>query len=190
MERLKSIEKEVKKFYNEAKDASLREWFFEGHVLYVADKGREIAKETEASEEIVVLAALFHDLARTWGVWEDPQMMEETLEKAQQIMRSHDYSDDQFEEVKLAIVNHGCKGDLPSTLEGKVLSTADSLAHLMTDFYFILPFYGWLIETDDYGEFKKWVVSKNEKEFHKKIFFEKYKELARPRYDAFKILFS
>ena len=190
MERIESIKKEIEKLHSESSDECMKEWWYEGHVLSVANYAEEIAQKVGANVEIAVLAALFHDIARIWDVWNEPELMNESLSKAEEIMTKHEYSADETEQVKQTILHHSCKEQLPETEEGKVLATADALAHLLTDFYLILPFYGWLRATKDFHEYKTWVLERIERDFQKKIFYEKYKEKAREKYEAMKMVFT
>src|SRR3989344_4826069 len=138
MARLEGIRKEVENTYKSSSDECMREWFFENHVQVVAKYGKEISSKFGANKEIVVLSALFHDIARAWGTTKDPNLMNESLSKAEEIMKNHGYDDKEVKKVKETIITHSCRKVLPKTKEGKVLATADALAHLMTDFYLIL----------------------------------------------------
>ena len=188
--RLESIRAEVKRLHDISKNDCIRLWFYEGHVALVARYAEEISIKVGANPEYSVLAALLHDLARTWGIKDDPELMDESLRKVEELMAQYGYEQDEIEQVQQAIIPHSCKEEIPSTLEGKVLATADALAHLMSDFYFILPYRGWLFASLDFEGYKKWLQSKIERDFHKKIFFEEYRDLAKPQYEAMKLLFS
>lgn len=190
MGRIENITKEVKSLHDASNEEYIREWFFEGHVNVVAEYGRQVAVDAGADPELVVLAALFHDIARTWGVDEDPGLMNASLDKAESIMNRNGYSKKQIDAVREAIMSHSCKGKMPRTPEGKTLATADALAHLMTHFYLVLPFNGWLKAADNFEDYRKWVLEKIERDFRKKIFFEKYRKMAEKRYEAMKVVFQ
>lgn len=180
----------VIKLHKESSEEYLREWFFEGHVSIVARYAEEVAKKVGADIDVCIIAALCHDVARTWNIEKDPELMEESLKFTEKIMNESGLGD-KFNMVKEAILHHSCRDTLPSTKEGKVLATADGLAHLMTDFYFIFSWNDhWLKKADSFPDYKKWVASKIERDFQKKIFFDEYKEKARKRYEAFKALFA
>ena len=190
MRDLVSIQDTVEKVYAASPDEAMSKWFYKGHVAVVADYAEEIAEKAGADKELAVLSALFHDVARAWEVEKDPELMNESLEYAQKQMKECGYSDDDFEQVKEAIVPHSCRTGPPGTELGKILATADALAHLMTDFYFILPFYGWLKAADNFDGYRDWLLEKIDRDLNKKIFFEEYKEMAVPRYEAMKLIFS
>lgn len=188
MNRLLEIQKEIKKLYHENPDDKVN-WLYESHVKVVAEFSKKVAKSTKADAEICILAALFHDIARTKGMWDDPDLMDRSLAMAENIMNKHGYKKERINAVKEAILFHSCKEGKPRTKEGKVLATADALAHLMTDFYIILPFKKLHI-AKDYESYKKWVLRKIERDFRRKIFFPEYKKLAKKRYEALKLIFG
>lgn len=188
MSKLEKVRTDIRRLYQESSDEFMRTWFFDNHVGIVAKYGKEITSTIGADPEIVVLSALFHDVARTWGIAEEPDLMKESLKKVEEIMKKHGYDAKQIKHVKDTIVPHSCREILPKTKEGKALATADALAHLMTDFYLILFFNGWLKK--DFEGYRKWGLEKIERDFNKKIFFSYYKKLAKKRYEALKVVFT
>ena len=89
-----------------------------------------------------------------------------------------------------AIRFHSChNGNVPQMPEGKVLATADALAHLKRDFYdhAIETFRADKASVED---MKKWVFSKLERDFNAKILFAEVKEETRPDYEKLKTFFS
>jgi HD superfamily phosphodiesterase len=187
--KLEAIKEEVKALHDTSTDECMRIWFYEGHVALVARNAQEIAEKMGCNVEISVLASLFHDIARTWGIKDEPELMNESLVKTEELMKKHGYSDDEVEQVKQAILPHSCLEKAPHTNEGKVLATADALAHLLSDFYFILPFYGWLTAAKDFEGYRSWLLKKIERDMHKQIFWDEYKDRARPKYEAMKTAF-
>ena len=190
MNRLENVRADVKKLYKASSNECMRTWFFENHVQLVAEYGKEISIRIDTDSEIVILSALLHDIARTWDIKKDPNLMNESLNKAEELMKKYCYSDTKIKQVKDAILHHSCRKTPPKTKEGKALATADALAHLMTDFYIVLPFSGWVTDAKDFEGYKKWASEKIERDFKKKIFFSYYKKLAKKRYEALKVVFS
>lgn len=188
--RLEQIKEEVKTLHDTSSDECMKKWFYNGHVRLVAKYAEEISEKVKANTEIAILASLFHDIARTWNVNDDPALMDESLIKAEEIMQKYNYTNDEINQVKQAILSHGCHEKAPETIEGKVMATADALAHLLSDFYFILPFYGWLKAANTFDGYRSWLLAKIERDMHKKIFFEEYKKIAQPKYEALKIVFT
>ncbi len=190
MNKLEKVRQDVKKLYKSSSDECMRTWFFENHVEVVEKYAEEIAAKSGANKEIAVLAALFHDVARVRNIDKEPELMDESLNMSRDMMKQHGYSEQEIEQVKSAILPHSCRGTAPETPEAKVLATADALAHLMTDFYFVLPFNGWLKAAKNFEGYRNWVLEKIERDFNRKIFFDEYKELVRKRYDAIKTIFN
>ncbi len=180
------IKKEIRTLYKKSKDESMRVWFFKGHVMLVARYAEEIAEKVGADKEIVILAALFHDIARAWGVNKNPALMEESLKKAEEMMKKYSYLNSQIQKVKEAILYHSCRKKLPQVEEGRVLATADALAHFLSEFYLILPVNCWLTAVKGFEEYREWALEKIERDFHKKIFYDEYREKVRKNYEALK----
>lgn len=80
------------------------------------------------------------------------------------------------------------EGKEPENIEAKVLATADAMAHFTTDFYLEICWNNYLFE--DLNAYKKWVLEKIERDLNSKIFFEEYREIAKPFYQSIKTLFS
>ncbi len=190
-DRLSRVEKEVKSLHARSEDECMHTWFYDNHVAVVAKYAGEIANNARADAEIAVLAALLHDIARVKKVFDEPAVTEESFRMADDILQRNGYSKKEIELVKKAIVNHGCHDKLPETEEGRAMATADALAHLMTDFYLVFAFnHHWADLPRDFEGYREWVLAKIERDFHKKIFYAKYKWLAEKRYQALKLIFS
>jgi HD superfamily phosphodiesterase len=178
----------VQRRYAESDIPYIREWFFDGHVKVVADYVREIAAREGIDPKIPLIAGLFHDIARVDGIDDDPDLMNASLRETEAVLRQKGYPADVITQILGIIEGHSCRKTVPASPKGKVMVTADALAHMMTDFYFVLPFNGWLTAADTVEGWKRWVAEKVERDFTKKILFPADKTRARPRYEAFKVL--
>ena len=186
------LEAKVKSLYegNEPGRDPWTTWFRDNHVFVVADYATELAKKHGADAGLARAAALLHDIAdvRMKRVAEGHE--EASLHMARQLMQESGFAED---EIKLvvddAIRYHSCHGDEhPESVEGKILSTADSLAHLKTDFYvFAVWAFGRRMELED---IKQWALKKIERDLNNKIFFDDVREDARSDYQRIKELFS
>jgi len=190
MERLLKIKERVKNLYADSTDDCMRTWFYPGHVEVVFNYVLEIAKRENIDPTIPALAGLFHDIARANGVFDDPQLMDDSLKTTKDLMQQANYTSAEIDPVCDIIKIHSCRNEPPNTLEGKVMVTADALAHFMTDFYFVLPFYGWYRAAKTFEGYKAWLLEKVERDFNKKIQFNIDKERAKARYQSFLMLFS
>jgi|GEM_PF-310048 len=192
MSRLDDLKQKVDDLYKEKQPgrADWADWLYDNHVLFVAAKARDLAAKYGANVELAEVAALLHDIADCKMGRENPSHEEESLKLATQLMRESGYSDKEIElTVEDAIRYHSCYGDeRPKSTEGLVLATADSLAHLKTDFY---VFATWeLGKESTLAEIKQWTLKKIERDLNNKISFDDEREDARADHDMIKELFS
>ncbi|HSW78364.1 MAG TPA: HD domain-containing protein [Candidatus Chromulinivoraceae bacterium] len=142
-----------------------------------------------ANIDLAVAGALLHDVADAVMARERPEHEAESLKIAEELLKESgfDMQDTAFV-VDEIIKPHSCKELKPTSLEGKVMATADGAAHFLTDFYplFCWRHYG---PKDDYVIFKDWMHGKMEKDFNKKLFFDDVRREVRPRYEALKLIF-
>lgn len=192
MEKLKNLEQRVKELYREENPnrAEWASWLADNHVFIVADYATELAKRYGANEELARVAALLHDIADVKMKRDDTTHEAESLRMARELMQEVGYNEEEtILVVDDAIRYHSCHGDeRPSSTEGKILATADSLAHLKTDFY---VFATWALGRDStLEEIKDWVLKKIDRDLNNKILFDDVREEVTPDYNRIKELFS
>lgn len=166
------------------------DWGYPNHVLYVADLAGQIAAAQQANIELSVAGALLHDIAEAVMARKSPEHEAKSLAMAADLLQKSGFDKDEAAFVIDEIIKpHSCKELMSTTLEGKVMATADGAAHFLTDFYplFCWRHYG---PEDNYGVFKSWMLQKMEKDFTKKLFFDDVKQEVLPRYEALKLVFS
>jgi putative nucleotidyltransferase with HDIG domain len=193
MERLQKLEEKVKALYQQ-KDPGRddwADWLADNHVFVVADFATGLARKHGANEELARVAALLHDIADVEMARKNEQHEEESLNIARRLMQETGYTDD---EVKLvvddAIRYHSCHGDeRPESTEGQILSTADSMAHLKTDFY-IYATWAFGYDHRTLEVVKAWALKKIERDLNNKMFFDDVRQELVPDYDRIKELFS
>ncbi|HVU59354.1 MAG TPA: HD domain-containing protein [Candidatus Saccharimonadales bacterium] len=192
MSKLEQVQDKVRKLYlskNSNRD-EWSDWLYDNHVLVVAKNAHELAKKYGANEELSEVAALLHDIADVEMARSDSAHEERSLAIAKEVMAEADYTDDEIAlVVDDAIRYHSCHGDeRPKSKEGLILATADSLAHLQTDFYIYAT---WAFgKTRSLEELKEWSLKKIERDLNNKISFEDEREAARADYEMIKELFS
>lgn len=110
---------------------------------------------------------------------------ETSFKEGVEVLQQAGYSEAEIEQVMKQVIGpHSCRdGNLPSTIEGKVMATGDALAHLTTDFY-VQFCWKHLPEGKNYNEFLDWVAEKLDRDFNKKIFFIEVKDEVRQRYES------
>lgn len=166
------------------------DWMYPNHVLVVAKQARILADKYDGSADIAEICGLLHDIADAITNRSDPEHEAKSLEIARKMLATNDYSN---EEISLIVDDalrfHSChNGEQPASLEGKILATADSYAHLETDFYFYAIR---MFKTRmTYKESKEWVLAKLERDYHNKILFDDERKAWQRSYELFKELFS
>jgi putative nucleotidyltransferase with HDIG domain len=192
MQRLDKLRREVERLYtsNNLEADERLDWGYENHVLFVANLTGKLAKTHGADAELAVAGALLHDIADAVMPRKNSGHEAKSLQMADELLRGNGFSPKESEYVLREILKpHSCKDLMPTTLEGKVMATADGAAHFLTDFYLLFCWrhYG---PSRDYQAFKEWVRAKMEKDFNKKLFFDDVKREVLPHYEALKLIFS
>lgn len=188
-ERAKQTYTKVSSLY----ESSVREmgrWMWDNHVQWVANKALIIAKKYNADIEKTYIGALLHDLGDVWMERNDQHFDDKSEEEAKQILKSVGMKKNEIQFVLKDIVEpHSCHpGNLPSTLEGKALASADAMFHLQTNFFIQ---FAWMHvpQGKDFKEWLLWVSEKIERDFNNKIFFDDEKAEIKPDYEALKRIF-
>ena len=193
MSRLDDLEARVRELY-EAKLPTRdgwADWLYPNHVLVVADYATKLAKQHGANAELARAAALLHDIGDVKLDRTQDEHEQVSLDLGRDIMRQTGYSED---DIKLVIDDaaryHSCHdGQTPASLEGKILATADSMAHLLTDFY-LYAAWGMGQEGESFDEVKQWALKKIDRDLHDKIQFDDVRKQCQPDYDRIKALFG
>lgn len=177
---------EVEKLYANS-NRDMGKWMWKNHVQWVANKAIVLAKKYGADADKVYAGALLHDLGDVWMERDAEDFDTKGEEESKRILSKAGFSDEEIKEVLEDIVKpHSCYPDnLPVTIEGRCLATADAMFHLVTDFF---PQFGWmnLPKPKKYSEWISWVTEKIDRDLNNKIFFEDEKQEAMPYYKALK----
>lgn len=192
MNKLDDLKNRIDKLYK-AKNpnaASWKDWIYPNHVLVVTNTSEKLAIKYNARIDLVVSGALLHDVADTAMSRDNNEEHDKkSLEMARDLLSKSNFGSEEIETIINEIITpHSCKEIKPSTVEGKILATADAMAHLTTDFYL---HFCWTHEVEpELDIYKKWVLKKIERDFNDKIFFEEEKQLVKENYKSIKLLFS
>ncbi len=93
------------------------------HVERVYDTCQHIGRIEKADLNVLLPAALLHDIAR-----DEKSHAQAGADKAKQVLQRYDEPEDKIEEITHAIASHSFSGKKPpKTLEAKILSDADKL---------------------------------------------------------------
>jgi HD superfamily phosphodiesterase len=179
---LEKIEELIEK---ECKSGFAPEWFFEAHILAVKKYADFLLEKLpEANKDVVLLGVWLHDLQRIRGIEGDHQKI--GAEEAEKVMQSLEIDKNISDQVKQIILTHSCSNELPITLEGKILASADAMSHYINDFYLQIM----LTRDRNLRQYKEWALEKLDRDFEKKIFFDFAKEEIKERHDALKKIFT
>jgi len=173
MEKSKIVFSAVSELYSVA-TTPLGKWMWQNHVQWVANKASELAEKYGADAEKAYSGALLHDLAdcqferghKDFDSWAET--------KGREVLLKAGFNEEVAKEVIEVIIRpHSCRpGNLPTTLEGKVLATADAMFHLQTSFFPILCYMHRPEHTNTYEEWQEWFGEKIKRDYGPKIFFE------------------
>lgn len=192
MTKIQNLETSVRALYA-AKNPSRTDWcdwLGQHHVFTVAANATKLAQRFGANQELARAGALLHDIADTKMSRFADNHEQASLDIARELMQQAGFSEAEIAlAVDDAIRYHSCHdGKIPQSIEGKVLASADSQAHLQTDFYI---FATWALGKEKpLQDTKGWVLKKIDRDFINKILFDEIKDECRADYERLKILFS
>lgn len=192
MIRIESLEAKVREIYEnqDPNRADWADWLYDQHIFVVANNADKLAERFGANKEYSRAAAMLHDIADAKMSRFDETHEEASLTISRQLLEECEYTP---EEIALivddAIKYHSChNGRVPNSLEGKVLATADSLAHLTTNFYELAT--DALKEEKTPDQVRAWVLKKLGRDFQNKILFDEVKKEVQPDYERLKKQYS
>lgn len=192
MTRIENLEAKIRQLY-ESRDpnrADWADWLYDEHVFIVADNAVILAEKYGANAEYSSAAAMLHDIADAKMSRFAESHEQASLDISRQLLEECNYTP---EEIALivddAIKYHSCHdGNIPSSTEGKVLATADSIAHLATNFYELAT--AALKGEKTSEQINEWVLKKLDRDFHNKILFEDVKDEVHSNYELLKKQYS
>lgn len=192
MTKPEKLENSVRALY-ERKDpnrSDWADWLYRNHVFVVADYAEVLAKQYGSQIDLCRAAAVLHDIADTSMPRLNPGHEEESLKIARNLLADAGFDADEIAIiVDDALRLHSCHdGQKPSTLVGKVLSTADALAHVRTNFYEYATENLMPDKTDH--EKKEWAAKKLPRDFYDKIAFEEVRQNNRSYFDILSARFT
>lgn len=189
MTRIEKLKEKIDALY-QAKNPNRDEWanwLYKNHVFLVSDNSEKFSKRFGANVDWSMAASMLHDVADAIMKRVDDGHAEKSMEIAIKFLQESDFNEDEIKIiVNDAILFHGCHGDrVPTSLEGKVMATADAVAHISSDFYKYAIQY-----KKDRKDLKEWGLAKIERDFNNKIFFNEVREEIRDDYEKAKNLFN
>ena len=180
MDKISRIKLMVKQESEENKKLAVG--FFDWHLSSVEKFSRMMLKKfPKADKESVLLSVWLHDLQRIRNLEGDHAKMGAV--EAEKVMKEFGYPNERIKKVQEIIYSHSCdKEPMPSSLEGKILASADAMSHYVKDFYLTIA----VSDQRNLEDYKKWALTKLEKDYNKKIFFPFAKKMIAKRHKIIK----
>ena len=99
------------------------------HILRVYNNAKKICKEENATEKLVLTAALLHDIVSYPKSHKLSNLSStKSAKKAESILKKYNYSKNEIKIIFDAIRDHSySRNRIPNTVEGKILQDADRL---------------------------------------------------------------
>lgn len=170
---------------------NMGKWMWQNHTQAVADKSKELAKKYSANIELTYCAALLHDLGDSEYERGHPDFDTWSLNTSSQILKKVGFGKAEADEVIKAVRTHSChNGNLPTTLEGKILATADAMWHYQTSFFAEICYMNKPNSANNYQQWQEWFNEKIERDYRIKIFFDDERLAVKPDYEALKKVFG
>lgn len=162
------------------------DWLYEHHIPDTVRISQDILKKCQdANKDIVIASALTHDVADAVMSRFADGHEAESIRIASEFCKQAGFSDEAISQVGHILDTHTCyKGKFPETLEGKIVATADALAHFEPHFY-ELAFANW----SDHPHFptkQDWALAKIDRDLKEKILLEEIREEAEQKYQSAK----
>lgn len=184
MERSQRVFAEVAELYSTSA-TTMGTWMWRNHTQWVADKATMLARKYGANSEKAYCAALLHDLGDSRYERGHEDFDTWSWNTSKDILKQAGFRKNERDNILEAIRTHSCHpGHLPTTLEGKVLATADGMWHLQTNFFPVICYMNRPDTTSSYEEWQNWCMGKIERDFGSKCFFEDEREEMRETYGA------
>lgn len=157
---------------------------WEMHVMPVLKNAMELAGKLKADKEVVEISVCLHDIARLSGSEEDHHIAGSKM--AAKILKKLGYPKPFIEKVEYCVLNHGALYMECKTLESKIVNSADAMAHLETPLW--LVWIAGVVQKKNFRESFEWVDKKIENGWKNRFQLSEAREMARPKYEAAKII--
>ena len=191
MNRLEKLKNKVETLYDKKENTrdEWADWLYKNHIFLVAKYSKQLAKRYGVNSDLAFAASMLHDIADAVMQRENPRHEEKSNKIAEEFLKECDFTKEEIKIIVGDIIKfHGCKnGEVPKTLEGKIMASADAMAHLKSNFYdFALEIKQ---KDENLNEIKNWALFKIERDYHKKIFFDEIRNEVKNDYERVQELF-
>lgn len=192
MKRIKILEKKVRALY-ERKSPRRADWadaLYEYHVFVTKKFATKYARRFKVNSELAEAGAMLHDIADAVTKRFDPKHHAKSLQIAKKLLKESGYTEEEIAVlVDDALPYHDCREGIPKTDVGKILCTADAVAHLEADFT-LYHFAASFRDGMSFDEIKARAVKKLDKDYKIKILYPRVKKEVKARYEVLRNLFK
>ncbi len=159
-------------------------WFYKEHILVVEKLALDLCDlYPEANRDAVILSVWFHDIGRAHGHNENHDLYGANY--ATKILTKNNLDKNFINTVSESCKTHSChKNGYPTSIEGKILATADAVSHYHNGFYLRILYYWSKKNKSNYQNLKEKLFQKMKRDLNQKIFFDEVKEKIKPIYDG------
>jgi len=177
---MEKIREKIKKIHKE----NNLEWYYKYHIFVVEKIAEDLNKEFGGDSRVIKLSALLHDIGKVFN--KNPHNIE-GAKIAESFLEKEGLQKEVIEHISECIKSHNCFDIMPKTIEAKIISTADALSHFDSPLFFA----EFLFENkgEDFGKLVEVYQKTIEKDYNKKIQFEKIKKKYSSEYKVFKKMF-
>jgi HD superfamily phosphohydrolase YqeK len=194
----KQVIKHVRKLISEISDGN-QAWTL--HINSVVKYSKLLAKYYKADINVCEISAWLHDIIKMRNTINSNKIAGKNMKnkkgknhhihgskEAVRILTDLNYPKEKISKIEHCILTHSSdKKYVPKTLEAKIVASADALSHFDN---FILMIEYHLRKNKNSIAKTKISVLKKYKVAWSKLFLPKAKEIAKPKYDAIKVLFN
>lgn len=179
---VENIIEEIRKFVEEECRKPTNSYGYElhkNHIVLVENYAKKLAKKTGVDEEVIILAALLHDVGSAVSGREDHQITGVNI--AEEKLKEFNYPKEKIEIIKKCILNHrGSINNYRESKEEQIIVDADS----MVAFDSLSDLFGaaYICETKNKDEAKISVRNKLINKWNQ--LSPDAKEIVKPKYDA------
>ncbi|MFH0949215.1 MAG: HD domain-containing protein [Candidatus Aenigmatarchaeota archaeon] len=163
-------------------------WFIDLHLKPMKEIAFELAEKLDADKTVIELAVWLHDITHVIGIKKIPHDHPKVnSDFAEKFLKENGFDENTIKNVCHCILNHGCQdGRIPKTLEGKIIASADAMAHIKN--FEMLLFAGFYLNKYDNKEVYNWLKAKISRDWKQKIMLPEAKEMIKERYHEIEIL--
>jgi HD superfamily phosphodiesterase len=157
--------------------------FWDYHIWPVMEESSRMSIQYGGDEDIIWIGAMMHDVGLVYKR-KNHDILGAKI--AHEILLKRGFDKKTAEKVRNIVLRHRCKKEKPETVEEKIVTTADAIAHFSPAYYLGLA----VVANEDYQDLMENNFKKLVSDFENKIFFPGEKRKFKKVVGEFKKVFS